>query len=358
MAPKDRQVPTFRISGPSYASVAAQAATVTTPLRAASTLMPVATREPGRLAEIDLLEDTGRDLDSEPDLPTVAEIAAAATTARGTAVTTPLSASSSASSATSSSASLAVSPAPSVAETPAPRSRVFYTEDHKLAIIKLCDLYPGEYTPGNRTRFFQMIANLFNEDHDMNSPTVRALVVNMLKKRRQEQQEKSGVAEADTDLKQALDSFLIRFDTVNAEVIGSNSDEKQTVEAWKEGQEVTRVVRDKMMGSKKRLLKERQTDGSDMEEVTSHGGHKRARSRSRRSEGPISIDIGLGSATRHMASVFERSIDKLIAAPIVLPDNERNSKIDEKVEGLEHDVQELKDDVKSILNILLERRGN
>ncbi|KAK9318788.1 hypothetical protein V1517DRAFT_377037, partial [Lipomyces orientalis] len=334
MAPNNRQIPTFRISGPSYAPVAAQAATVTTPLRAAASTTPMSidTSDPPRLAEIDLLEDTGGDSDSEPDLPTVAEIAAAATTARANAVATPLSASSSASSATSSSASLAVSPGPSVAETPAPRSRVFYTEDHKLAIMKLCDRYQGEYTPGNRTKFFQMIANLFNEDN----------VVNLLKKRRQEQKEKSGVAEADTDLKQALDSFLVRFDTVNAEVISSKSLEKQRVDASREDQEVTRVVRDKMIVSKKRL-DERKSDGSDVEEVTSHGGHKRARSRPRRAEGPISIDIGLGTATEHMASVFERSIDKLIAAPIVLPDNERPSKIDEKVEGLEHDVQELKD---------------
>ncbi|KAK9352878.1 hypothetical protein V1505DRAFT_355071 [Lipomyces doorenjongii] len=55
----------------------------------------------------------------------------------------------------------------------------------------------------------------------------------MPKKRRQEQKEKSGVAEVDTDLKQALDSFLVRFDTVNAEVIArksENSHEKRRVE--------------------------------------------------------------------------------------------------------------------------------
>ncbi|KAK9495126.1 hypothetical protein V1508DRAFT_395368 [Lipomyces doorenjongii] len=74
----------------------------------------------------------------------------------------------------------------------------------------------------------------------------------MPKKRRQEQKEKSDVAEVDTDVKQALGSFLVRFDTVNAEVIArksENSHEKRRVEDRREDLEATRLVRDKMIAS-------------------------------------------------------------------------------------------------------------
>ncbi|KAK9234719.1 hypothetical protein V1525DRAFT_459166 [Lipomyces kononenkoae] len=290
MASRNRQVPTFRVCGPAY-DLTAQCDTASTPSQAADAV-----------ASIDILEDTSDGLDSEPDLPTVAETVTAAGIGHSAVPTA--------------ARQSAASPVPSVVATPAPRSRVYYTEDHKVHIAKLCDEYQNEYTAGNRTKFFEKIASLFNEEYDLNTPTVRALVVNMLKKRRAELKEKSGAAEADTDLKQALDSFLGRFDGVNAEVSSERSSERQRAEELREEQELARRVRDQMLWG-------RGTDESDAEESTSQERRKHVRRRSRRSEGTTTVDIGLGPASAHTASVFERGIDKLIAAPIVVQ-NERD----------------------------------
>ncbi|KAK9326863.1 hypothetical protein V1520DRAFT_387898 [Lipomyces starkeyi] len=252
--PKRPPVPTFCIAAYSSTSAASQQATTVTPLPAT---VPVATREPLRLVEIDLQQDTedkDDESDRESDLPTLAEMVAA------------------------------------------------WRSCSRCGYITLGFVY--------------------------------------------------GVAESDTDLKQALDSFLRRFD-----------ENSQAADAWKEDQDVTRLVRDQMMVGRRRL-DEVQSDGSDAEEATSHGSRRRVRrrSRSRPSEGPQSIDIGLGPASAHAASVFERSIDKLIAAPIVLPDDQRMRNLDSQAERLEYDFQELKDNVRevkdnvqSILNILLDR---
>ncbi|KAK9364344.1 hypothetical protein V1509DRAFT_636673 [Lipomyces kononenkoae] len=347
MAPRGRQVPTFRVSGLSH-DLTAQPATASTPSQAADA---VATSESARLVGVDLLEDTSDGSDSEPDLPTVAQITTAASIVHASVANT---------AANTAAARSAASPVPSVAATPAPRSRVYYTEEHKLHIMKLCDEYQHEYTSGNRTKFFEKVASIFNEEHDFNTPTVRALVVNLLKKRREELKDKSGAAEADTDLKQALDSFLGRFDDVNAEVSTSRSGERQRADALREEQESARRVRDQMLWGRGRSDAHAvQTDDSDAEESTSQSTsqerRKRVRRRSRRSEGPVTVDIGLGPASAHAASVFERSIDKLIAAPIVVQ-NERD--LEERFDRLEHNVQDLKDSVRSVLDLLLHRDGN
>ncbi|KAK9236755.1 hypothetical protein V1525DRAFT_389215 [Lipomyces kononenkoae] len=164
----------------------------------------VATSESTRLVGVDLLEDTSDGSDSDPDFPTVAEIATAAGIVRASAVDT-------------AAAPSVASPALSVPATPARRSRVYYTEEHKLHIMKLCDEYQHEYTAGNRTKFFEKIANLFNEEHDF---------------------------------KQVVDSFLRRFDDVNAEYTAGRSSERQRADALREEQEVACRVRNQMLGAR------------------------------------------------------------------------------------------------------------
>ncbi|KAK9431385.1 hypothetical protein V1505DRAFT_54066 [Lipomyces doorenjongii] len=146
----------------------------------------------------------------------------------------------------------------------------------------------SEYTPGNRTKFFQTIASLFNKENDMNTPTVSTLVVNMLKNMRKEHKEKSGVAEADTDLKQAMDAFLVSFDSVNDEVNAGQSQNAHDKHARRAEQDLTLMVRDKMLHGK-RTADDGQSDVPDAEQITSN----RPRKRSRRANAPIAIDIGM-----------------------------------------------------------------
>ncbi|KAK9433361.1 hypothetical protein V1505DRAFT_352865 [Lipomyces doorenjongii] len=310
MAPKDRQMPAF-VSGPSYASKSATP--FATPLRAG------AIRETPELAE--LLHDTGDELDSDTELPTVADMVAAG--GRGSTFA----------SAVSSSAASASSSVSSAAETPAPRSR--------------------EYTPGNRTKFFQTIASLFNEENDMNTPTVRTLVVNMLKNRQKEHKEKSGVAEADTDLKQAMDAFLVRFDSVNAEVNAGQSQNAHDKHARRADQDLTLMVRDKMLYGK-RTADEGQSDGSDAEQVT-YGMDvpNRPRKRSRRANAPIAIDIGMDSASTNIVGAFDRLAVVIATPPPVSADNDRHrlSKVEEKIQQFESRF----DSIDSALKVLLER---
>ncbi|KAK9355016.1 hypothetical protein V1523DRAFT_424603 [Lipomyces doorenjongii] len=330
MAPKDCQMPAF-VSGPSFASKSATP--FATPLRAG------AIRETPQPAE--LLHDTGDELDSDTELPTVADMVAAG--GRGSTFA----------SAVSSSAASASSSVSSAAETPAPRSRVFYTEEHKLAIFKLCNLYQGEYTPGNRTKFFQTIASLFNEENDMNTPTVRTLVVNMLKNRRKEHKEKSGVAEADTDLKQAMDAFLVRFDSVNAEVNAGQSQNAHDKHARRADQDLTLMVRDKMLYGK-RTADEGQSDGSEADQVT-YGMDvpNRPRKKSRRANAPIAIDIGMDSASANIVGAFDRLAAVIATPPPVSADNDRHrlSKVEEKIQQFESRF----DSIDSALKVLLER---
>ncbi|KAK9427129.1 hypothetical protein V1505DRAFT_424481 [Lipomyces doorenjongii] len=310
MVPKDRQMPTFRSATP-----------FATPLRAG------VIRETPELAE--LLHDTRDELDSDTELPTVADMVGSG--GRGSTFA----------SAVSSLAASAASSISSAADTPAPRSRVFYTEEHKLSIFKLCNLYQGEYRPGNRTKFFQTVASLLNEENDMNTPTVRTLVVNMLKNRRKEHEEKSGVAEADTDLKHAMDAYLVRFDSVNAEV---KLDSLRMPETSTPGEPIRILLLWHIAG-------EGQSDGSDAEQVTSGMDvPNRPRKRSRRANAPIAIDIGMDSASTNIVGAFDR-LAAVIATPPISADNDRLSKVEEKIQQFESRF----DSIDSALKVLLER---
>ncbi|KAK9312628.1 hypothetical protein V1524DRAFT_410610 [Lipomyces starkeyi] len=84
-----------------------------------------------------------------------------------------------------------------------------------------------------------------------------------------EHKEKSRVAGADTDLKQAMDAFLVRFDSVNAEVSAGQSQNakgKRMIDARRADQDLTLLVRDKMLYGK-RIAYEGESDGSDAEKV-------------------------------------------------------------------------------------------
>ncbi|KAJ8101477.1 hypothetical protein POJ06DRAFT_300795 [Lipomyces tetrasporus] len=152
-----------------------------------------------RHADVDFLENPSDRSDRESEPPTAAETAGYQTGSTGA-------------SATPSSASYVASSVPSNPDT----TDIFYTDEHKLAIFNLCYLWQGEYTLESSAQFFQNITDLFNEDHNMHSPTVRPLIINMLKKRRDET-EGWGWVIPDTDLEHVMDGFLIRFDTMNAE---------------------------------------------------------------------------------------------------------------------------------------------
>ncbi|KAK9343384.1 hypothetical protein V1522DRAFT_413300 [Lipomyces starkeyi] len=168
-----------------------------------------------------------------------------------------------------------------------------------------------------------------------------------------EHKEKSRVAGADTDLKQAMDAFLVRFDSVNAEVSAGQSQNakgKRMIDARRADQDLTLLVRDKMLYGK-RIAYEGESDGSDAEKVTSlMAVTNRTRKSSRRANARVVVDIGMDSATTNIVGAFDR-LAAVIATPPVSSENDRLCKVEEKIQQLDSRF----DFIDSALKVLLER---
>ncbi|KAK9491052.1 hypothetical protein V1508DRAFT_441176 [Lipomyces doorenjongii] len=223
------------------------------------------------------------ELDSDTELPTVADMMAAG--GRGSTFAK----------AVSSSAASAASLVSSAAETPAPRSRVFYTEEHKLAIFNLQSIPRRVYA-----------------------------------------------WEPDEALPNDRQSISTRR-TVFSECPNDKH-------ARRADQDLTLMVRDKMLYGK-RTADEGQSDGSDAEQITSGMDvPNRPRKRSRRANAPIAIDIGMDSASTNIVGAFDR-LAAVIATPPVSADSDRLSKIEETIQQFESRF----DSIDSALKVLLEK---
>ncbi|KAK9235264.1 hypothetical protein V1525DRAFT_390621 [Lipomyces kononenkoae] len=258
------------------------------------------------------------------------------------------------SSATSSSTSSVRYAASSHPETPARRTRVYYTEEHKAAIIRLCSQYRDRYRRGNRVKFYEDIANMFNQQYARDDGAAFG----------PQEREKSGVASVDAQLKEAIDRFMPRYVAVKAQA----TMDRQQLDSSPTDRDLATRARNGMVHSSPAAEEdeeeeaeedeeeeaEEEEETSDEEDVTSDEEDMRGRKRAR----PDLEVAGLGSATSAMVSAIER-----MTAAISGPDNDRVAKLEERVAffaQLEKQVETLTstlDLVQSKLNISLQTPG-
>ncbi|KAK9328071.1 hypothetical protein V1520DRAFT_347079 [Lipomyces starkeyi] len=175
MAQQNHQVLTFRVSTPSYDSVAdGTRRLLPTPARVEDLARTSTSLQPAVIIPVSaLLEGSDDDLDDEDELPTAAHIVA--WTAGATSPTP-------GSSSTSSSASGTVSSSSSVPETPASRGRIFFTEEHNNP--EALQLASRRLLHGQKTRpiFFKIwrtvgLVNIFMSNNKASSNFRNPLVI-------------------------------------------------------------------------------------------------------------------------------------------------------------------------------------
>ncbi|KAK9311370.1 hypothetical protein V1522DRAFT_395348 [Lipomyces starkeyi] len=112
---------------------------------------------------------------------------------------------------------------PSPSPTPEPalgnrsRKRSYFNEDLKVKLMRHCVLHQGEYVLRRKGQFWKDIARVFEAETGVPIRKPGQTVENLIKERREQLRYRSGAAEADTELKQALDAFMQRFDDVERE---------------------------------------------------------------------------------------------------------------------------------------------
>ncbi|KAK9247701.1 hypothetical protein V1506DRAFT_519688 [Lipomyces tetrasporus] len=120
--------------------------------------------------------------------------------------------------------------------------------------MRHCVLHQGEYVRRRKGQFWKDIARVFEAETDTRVATGVPIrkpgqtVENLVKERREQLGYRSGVAEADTELKQALDAFMQRFDDVERE----KQDLLAKKEDMAEAKAKTKAIRSQMMLGRKR----------------------------------------------------------------------------------------------------------
>ncbi|KAK9349930.1 hypothetical protein V1523DRAFT_465091 [Lipomyces doorenjongii] len=145
---------------------------------------------------------------------------------------------------------------PSASPTPeTARKRSYFNEDLKVKLMRHCVVHQGEYVRRRKGQFWKDIARVFEAEtvqvYPLENPA--RLWKTFIKERGEQLRCRSGVAEADTELKQALDAFMQRFDDVERE----EQDLLAKKEDMAEVKAKTKAIRRQMM------LGRRRTDDDD-----------------------------------------------------------------------------------------------
>ncbi|KAK9343150.1 hypothetical protein V1522DRAFT_414135 [Lipomyces starkeyi] len=120
--------------------------------------------------------------------------------------------------------------------------------DLKVKLMRHCVLHQGEYVRRRKGQFWKDIARVFEAETGVPIRKPGQTVENLIKERREQLRYRSGVAEADTELKQALDAFMQRFDDVERE----EQDLLAKKEDMAEVKAKTKAIRRQMMLGRKR----------------------------------------------------------------------------------------------------------
>ncbi|KAK9311541.1 hypothetical protein V1522DRAFT_395657 [Lipomyces starkeyi] len=98
-----------------------------------------------------------------------------------------------------------------------PRKRSYFDKNLKIKLVRLCVLHQGEYVRRRKSQFWNDISRMFEADTGVPIRKPGQTMETLIRKRREELKYRSRVAEADTELKRALDVFMQRYDDVNEE---------------------------------------------------------------------------------------------------------------------------------------------
>ncbi|KAK9241821.1 hypothetical protein V1506DRAFT_549539 [Lipomyces tetrasporus] len=142
------------------------------------------------------------------------------------------------------------------------RKRSHFREDMKVTLVQLCVLHQNEYVRRRKSRFWRDISRLFEPRLYLIRAGVPIrkpgqTVESLIRERREQLRYRSGIAEADTDLKQAVDVFMQRYDEVD--------------------QEEHKAIRDQMMFGRERSDEDEGGIDDTISETQSLPGKKRTR---------------------------------------------------------------------------------
>ncbi|KAK9354438.1 hypothetical protein V1523DRAFT_425086 [Lipomyces doorenjongii] len=147
------------------------------------------------------------------------------------------------------------------------RKRSFFDTDLKLKLMRICVLHQGEYARRRKRQFWRDISRVFEAETGVPIRKPGQTVENLIRERREQLRYRSGAAEADTELKQALDAFMERFDEVEMEVRGL---------AKKEDITEIKAMRHQMMFGRKRSDDD-DSEGAELHSPESVPHQKRSR---------------------------------------------------------------------------------
>ncbi|KAK9233775.1 hypothetical protein V1525DRAFT_415396, partial [Lipomyces kononenkoae] len=227
--------------------------------------------------------------------------------------------SSSTSSAEKSTTSPAISLASLVPESPQPgsptpessRKRSHFTEEMKVSLVRLCIQHQTEYARRRKSKFWADISTLFEAQTGVPVRKPGQTVECLIRERRQQLVYRSGVAGSDTELKQALDIFMQRYDEVEKEEHDLSAQKEELAETKRR----TMEMRDQMMEGGRRRSND--DDDGDCDDVDSSASEQQQAApkikRSRLSRNDV-LASSLRSSTNTMATALNSSMQVLASA--------------------------------------------
>ncbi|KAK9318938.1 hypothetical protein V1517DRAFT_334179 [Lipomyces orientalis] len=128
------------------------------------------------------------------------------------------------------------------------RKRSYLDENLKARLVRLCVLHQSEYARRRTVQFWMDISHIFEAETGVPIKEPGQTVESLIRQRKEQLKYKSGVAEADTDLKQALDEFMQRFNEINMEEKGLSAQKEELAEIKARTKTIRRQI---MLGRKK-----------------------------------------------------------------------------------------------------------
>ncbi|KAK9243975.1 hypothetical protein V1506DRAFT_542762 [Lipomyces tetrasporus] len=143
----------------------------------------------------------------------------------------------------------------------------------KVTLVQLCVLHQNEYVRRRKSRLWRDISRLFEAKTGVPIRKPGQTVESLIRERREQLRYRSGIAEADTDLKQAVDVFMQRYDEVDQEERDLSAEKDELAENNRK----TKAIRDQMMFGRERSDEDEGGLDDKISETQSLPGKKRTR---------------------------------------------------------------------------------
>ncbi|KAK9311289.1 hypothetical protein V1524DRAFT_459762 [Lipomyces starkeyi] len=234
------------------------------------------------------------------------------------------------------------------------RKRSYLDENLKVRLVRLCVLHQSEYARRRKVQFWKDISHIFEAETGLPIKKPGQTVESLIRQRKEQLTYKSGVAEADTDLKQALDEFMQRFDEINIEEQELLAQKEELAETKAR----TKAIRHQMMLGRKK------SDDGDDDDAETDGDipSQRSKKRSKLSNSDM-ISMTMMSSTKILADALTSCMashtqpsqcdnanqsqnDGAISFDRATELEVQIHQMDKKISGLTHQAQEQMSDLK------------